>query len=206
METAGYATLSRQSGLMREMQVVANNIANSATTGYRQEGLIFSEYIQSGEGQSSVSMARANIRNTSHEQGALDQTGGTFDFAIEGDGFFLIETPEGERLTRAGSFTPNGEGDLVTFDGHRVLDAGGAPIFIPPNSGSIGVGPDGTISANGQFVGQVAIVQPNDTTNLIRENGVMFRADDGFEPAEMARVLQGFVEASNVDRFPNLRA
>jgi flagellar basal-body rod protein FlgF len=204
LDNTGYITLTRQMGLMREMQVVANNIANAATSGFRQEGLGFSEFVQDIKGGGSLSMGNGNVRQTSLVQGALSETGGTFDFAIEGDGFFLIETPEGERLTRAGSFTPNGEGDLVTFDGHRVLDAGGAPIFIPPNSGSIGVGPDGTISANGQFVGQVAIVQPNDTTNLIRENGVMFRADDGFEPAEMARVLQGFVEASNVDPISQL--
>ena len=122
MDTSSYATLSRQSGLMREMQVVANNIANSATTGYRQEGLIFSEFIQSAPGQSSVSMSRANIRNTSTEQGALTQTNGTFDLAIEGDGYFKVETPMGERLTRAGAFSPNADGDLVTADGNRVLD------------------------------------------------------------------------------------
>ena len=74
MENAGYTTLTRQSGLMREMQVVANNIANSATTGFRQEGLIFSEHVKRTGGGGSLSMATANVRHTSMLQGALTQT------------------------------------------------------------------------------------------------------------------------------------
>ena len=77
MGSIGYTTLSRQSGLLNEMQAVANNIANSATTGYRSEGLIFSEYVKSAPGQESLSMGRANIRNTSLEQGTMSQTNGT---------------------------------------------------------------------------------------------------------------------------------
>lgn len=199
MEAAGYVTLSRQSGLMSEMRIIANNIANSATSGYRQEGLIFSEYVQAGEGQSSLSMSRARIRNTSMDQGALTQTNNSFDFAIEGDGFFLIETPAGERLTRAGSFSPNADGDLVTMDGYRVLDAGGAPVFIPPDQAGISVAADGTLSANGQLLGQIGMVQPSDPLGLVREDGVRFRADGGVEPAENATILQGFVEGSNVN-------
>ncbi len=204
MDSTGYITLTRQSGLMREMQVVANNIANAATTGFRQEGVIFSEYVRGMQGGESLSMGQGNVRNTSLEQGALTQTGGTFDFAIEGDGYFLIETPDGERLTRAGSFTPNGAGDLVTHDGYRVLDAGGAPVFIPPDVQSIAVSPDGTISADGLLVGQIALVAPTDTSGMTRQSGVMFSADDGFEPTEAARVLQGFIEASNVDPIGQL--
>lgn len=199
MNNAGYTTLTRQSGLMREMQIVANNIANSATSGFRQEGLIFSEYVKSVDGGGSLSMGQGNVKNTSFEQGALTQTGGRFDFAIEGDGFFLIETPNGERLSRAGSFSPNAEGDLVTPDGLRVLDAGGAPLFVPADAGDISVASDGTVSVNGAPLGQIGLVQPNDPMNLIREDGVMFRADDGYEPSENARVLQGFVEGSNVN-------
>lgn len=204
MDSTGYITLTRQSGLMREMQVVANNIANAATTGFRQEGVVFSEYVKGIQGGGSLSMGHGNVRQTSFVQGALQETGGTFDFAIEGAGFFLIETPDGERLTRAGSFSPNGEGDLVTFDGYRVLDAGGAPIFIPPNAETIGVGSDGTISADGDFVGQIAVVVPSEPRMMERANGVMFRADEGFEPAETARVMQGFVEGSNVDPISQL--
>ncbi|WP_300056596.1 flagellar hook-basal body complex protein [uncultured Roseobacter sp.] len=199
MENAGYTTLTRQSGLMREMRIVANNIANAATSGYRQEGMVFSEYVMSVDGASSLSMGQGNVRNTSFEQGTLTQTGGTFDFAIEGDGFFLIETPAGERLSRSGAFSPNAQGDLVNMDGYRVLDAGGAPVFIPPGATDIAVSADGTISSDGNPIGQIGVVQPLNPREMIREDGVMFRADDGYEPAEGARVLQRFVENSNVN-------
>ena len=101
MESSGYVTLTRQTGLMREMRAIANNIANAATTGYRQEGLIFAEYVTRPGNGPSLSMVSANVRNTSMVQGGLTRTGGVLDLAIEGDGFFLIETPSGERLTRA---------------------------------------------------------------------------------------------------------
>lgn len=199
MDSAGYITLTRQSGLMREMQIVANNIANAATTGFRQEGLIFSEHVKSVPGGPSLSMSSGNVRNTSMLQGAMTQTGGRFDFAIEGEGFFLVQTPAGERLTRAGSFTPSAEGELVTNDGYRVLDAGGAPIFVPPDAAGFSVAGDGTLSANGRVLGQVGLYLPTDPLSLIREDGVMFRTDGGVDPTEEARVVQGFLESSNVD-------
>lgn len=199
MDAASYVILSRQSGLTREMRIVANNIANAATTGFRQEGLIFSEFVKSAPGQSSLSMSEAHVRNTSMAQGALTQTNGTFDFAIEGDGFFLVDTPAGQRLTRSGSFSPNADGDLVTMDGHRVLDAGGAPVFIPPGVAGISVAADGTLSADGQLLGQIGLYNPADPLGMVREDGVMFRADAGIEPTENATILQGFIESSNVN-------
>jgi len=199
MENAGYTTLMRQSGLLREMRVVANNIANTATSGFRQEGIVFSEYIKSVDGASSMSMGHANARKTSFEQGTLTQTGGTFDFAIEGDGFFLVQTPMGERLTRAGSFAPNPDGDLVTPEGYLVLDAGGAPVFVPPGAADISVSSDGTISSAGAPVGQMGVVEPVDPQAMVREDGVMFRADAGYQPSETGQILQRFVENSNVN-------
>ncbi len=199
MENAGYTTLSRQSGLLREMQLVANNIANAATTGYRQGGLVFSEFIKRTEGGESLSMARGNVRNTSMMQGPLTQTGGTLDMAIEGDGFFLIETPGGERLTRAGSFSLSAGGDLVTNDGFRVLDAGRAPIFVPPDASDLGLSTDGTLSSQGRPLAQIGLVQPVERTDLIREDGVMFRTRGDVEAVEDPRILQGFLERANVD-------
>lgn len=198
MESATYTALSRQSALMREMRLIANNIANANTTGFRQEGMIFSEFVQRADEGASVAMATGRIGLTSFAQGTLQQTGGTFDFAIEGDGFFMIQTPDGERLTRAGAFSPSAEGTLVTPDGHPVLDAGGAPLFVPPN-GELAAAADGTISADGRPIGQIGVVRPLDPQAMIREGGVMFRADAGFEPVDTPRVMQGFVEASNVD-------
>ena len=199
MDSASYATLTRQSGLMREMQIIANNIANAETTGYRQQGLIFSEYVQRGDGNESVSMATARVRSTSFLPGSLQSTGSQFDFAIEGEGFFLIQTPQGERLTRAGSFTPSAEGTLVTHDGHAVLDAGGAPLFVPPGTTDMAVARDGTISSEGRPIGRLGLVRPVDPLMMQREGSNMFRADAGFEEVENPRIRQGFVEGSNVN-------
>lgn len=199
METASYATLSRQSGLMNEIRVVANNIANATTTGYRQEGLVFSEYIQEARHQPSLSMARAEVRNTNLEQGVLNQTNAKFDLALEGEGFFMLDTDAGDRLTRAGSFTPDAAGNLVSMSGHRVMDANGAAIFVPPDAQTIHIASDGTISADGRLVGQVGVFKPNNPGGMIREGGVMFRAEDGVEATAEAKVMQGFLEGSNVN-------
>lgn len=200
MGNPGYVTLTRQAGLLREMQVVANNIANAATDGYRQEGLVFSEFMhETGGGQPALSMAAARVGNTSLAQGQLTQTGGTFDLAIEGPGFFLVETPRGERLTRAGAFGPNANGDLVNKDGFRLLDAGRAPVFVPPGSGEIGISPDGTLSAGGRPLAQIGLFQPVREGDLQREDGVMFRAEQGVMAQLDGRILQGFVEGANVE-------
>ncbi|WP_317056385.1 flagellar hook-basal body complex protein [Roseovarius rhodophyticola] len=199
MEATGYTTLNRQAGLLREMQTVANNIANSATTGYRAEGIIFSEHVSRTQNGPSLSMATANIGQTSLITGTLTQTGSTLDVAIQGDGFFLIETPNGERLSRAGSFSLSAEGDLVTNDGYRVLDTGGAPIFIPPDAADLGISTDGTISAGKRLLGQLGVVMPDNRDDLIREGGVMFRVEGTFDTVATPQLLQGFLEGSNVN-------
>ncbi|ETD88192.1 flagellar hook-basal body complex protein, partial [Rhodobacter capsulatus] len=105
MDNTIYAALARQSGLMQEMQVVANNMANVNTTGFRREGVVFSEYVDSLDGdEASLSMAHASGRTIDFDSGAVASTGNQLDFAIQGEGFFMIETPEGNQLTRAGSF------------------------------------------------------------------------------------------------------
>lgn len=199
MDVTGYSTLSRQAGLMREMQVVANNIANASTTGFRREGLVFSEHVKRLQGDPSVSMAHGNARHVDLTQGGISQTGGRYDFAIQGDGFFLIETPDGQRLTRAGSFGPNAEGELVTPDGHRLLDEGGASIFVPPDAREVSLARDGTLSADGVPVTRVGLWQPSDPLQLTHEGAALFNASGGFVPAESGLVLQGYVEESNVN-------
>ncbi|WP_170771016.1 flagellar hook-basal body complex protein [Ruegeria lacuscaerulensis] len=198
MDTA-YTTLSRQSGLMNEMRLVANNIANANTTGYRAQGLVFSEFVRDMPGNPSLSMARAEVRNTSLQQGVLTQTGGDFDFAIEGDGFFMVETPAGNRLTRAGAFSPSAEGDLVTMDGHRVLDSNGAPVFVPPDAASIDVGSDGTLSIEGQLLGQLGVYRVEDPKTLVREGSTQFRSDGDVVPVEEPVIVHRFLEGSNVN-------
>jgi len=173
MDAAGYTTLTRQAGLMREMQVVANNIANISTNGFRREGVVFAEYVADLEYGPSLS--------------------------IQGDGFFLIDTPQGQQLTRAGSFTPSAEGELMTPDGFRLLDQGGAPVFVPPDAGMVAMGSDGTLSANGVPLGKIGLWQPTDPTQLQRQSGTMFASPSGVEPADGGTVMQGYLEDSNVD-------
>jgi len=197
MDAAGYTTLTRQSGLMREMAVVANNIANASTTGFRREGVVFSEYVAAFGADPSLSMAHASPRHVDLTQATVSQTGGSFDFAIQGEGFFLVETPQGERLTRAGSFTPSAEGELVTADGYRLLDAGGAPVFVPPDARSIALASDGTLSADGQPLTRLGLWQPTYPLALRHQSGTLF--DGGaLEPVEGATILQGRLEDSNV--------
>ncbi|NAZ37292.1 flagellar hook-basal body complex protein [Rubellimicrobium sp. CFH 75288] len=197
MENAGYVTLSRQTGLWAELRAVAHNIANAGTTGFKAEGVGFSEVVRRAGAGPSLSLAGARIRETSLAQGALERTGGPFDLALEGEGFFQVDTPGGLRLTRAGRFAPDAEGILVSPEGFRLLDAGGAPILVPPGSGAVSVAPDGTVSAGGLPLGQIGIVRPADPLALRREGGVLFAAEP--EPAPETRVLQGFLEKSNVD-------
>lgn len=201
MDNIGYTSLTRQSGLMREMQSVANNIANASTTGFRREGVVFSEYIHAlTPGDPSLSMATANTRALDLQQGALTRTGGTFDFAIEGDGFFLLDGPDGQFLTRAGAFTPSAEGELSTPDGYRLLDGGGAPVFVPPDAQAVSVAADGTLSIDGRAVAQIGLYAPADQNDLLHRDGVRFDAPGGTEPVlEGAAILQGYVEGSNVD-------
>lgn len=199
MENATYTTLTRQSGLMREMQAVAHNIANLSTTGFRKEGVIFSEHVVALEtATSSLSMAAGHARHTSPVQGGVTHTGGRFDFAIEGEGYFLLETADGERLTRAGSFTPNEAGELVTAAGDRVLDEGGAPIFVPPDAGAVALARDGTLSADDIPLARIAIVQPLEPEHMRREAGVLFRADGPLAPVAQPSLVQGSLEESNV--------
>ncbi len=199
MENTGYTTLTRQTGLANEMRIIANNIANMATTGYRQEGLMFSEYVAGLDQGQSISMAAGRIGTTSLVQGTLTQTGGALDLAIEGDGFFLVETPNGPRATRSGAFSQNAAGELVNAQGFRVLDAGEAPIFVPPNAAGLHIASDGTISADGRAVGQVGVFDVPDRLALRREDGVMFTSDDPFEVVLDPSLKQGFLESSNVD-------
>ena len=199
MENATYTQITRQSGLAAEMRAIANNIANANTTGFRAEGVTFAEWVAPLDRHPSLSMAVAEVRETVLTQGAMEMTGGTFDLAIEGEGFFMVQTPAGQRLTRNGHFTPNQNGDLVTSEGFAVLDAGGAPLFVPQGAGPIGIAADGTLSVDGNPVGQVGLVVPNDPNGLLREDGTRFRADGGVTPATEGRMLQGFLESSNVD-------
>lgn len=199
MNNGIYATLTRQSGLMREMQTIANNIANANTAGFKREGVIFSEYMVSlDRNGETLSMAHARGRKVDLSPGPLTQTNGKFDIAIEGDGFFLVQTPEGPRLTRAGAFTPNGDGEIVDMNGHYLLDDGQALIAIPDGVQSIGIGPDGTITADDAPIGQVGVYTAPSPAQIFHQDGTLFVTDAQLEPMENPTIRQGFIEDSNV--------
>lgn len=200
MDNAIYTALTRQSGLMKEMQAVANNIANVNTTGFRREGVIFAEHLSALDGQrETLSMAHARGRLVDLRQGVLTQTGGSFDLAIEGDGFFMVETPAGNRLTRAGAFLPSPEGVLMSSEGHRLLDEGQAPIIVPDGAADIAVGPDGTLSTNGLPFGRVGVFSAPDAMELTHDGGTVFAFETDPEALENPNIRQGFLEESNVN-------
>jgi flagellar basal-body rod protein FlgF len=205
MDLAGYVALTRVSGLAKELQSVANNIANVSTTGYRREGVVFAEMVQAlaAEG-GSVAMTEARARFTDELQGSLVETGGTLDLAVEGDGYFTVMTAAGERLTRAGAFTRNADGTIVNMDGHPLLDEGGGEIVIPFEAKAIAVSADGTISVDGQPAAKLGLVRVEDQTKLFREAGVLFRADTEVAYVENPRIVQGFLEQSNVSPVAEL--
>ena len=204
MDSTAYTALSRQIGLRRELDVIANNIANASTTGFRREDLVFSEFVRSaGLDAPSVSMVQADAHRIVQSQGTLEVTGGTFDLAIEGEGFFQIERDGEAYLSRAGHFMPDAEGLLVNGDGNRLLDAGGAPVFVPPGV-DVSLGKDGTLSANGRPLGQIGIVMPADPIDLARAGGNLLKATGDLVPSEGATVHQGMLEASNVNPIGEL--
>jgi flagellar basal-body rod protein FlgF len=201
MDNPGYATLTRQTGLLKEMQVVANNIANMASTGYRREGVVFSEFVKALDpAHDSLSMAAARAHFTSDIQGALTQTGRPLDLAVEGRGYFLIQTPEGQMLTRAGNFLRDSEGNVVTSDGMQLLDSGGAAVAVPPDAAIISVASDGTLSADGIPTAEIGLWLAPGPGTTERRAGSRFAVDGAPVPAEegSGRIVAGFLESSNV--------
>jgi flagellar basal-body rod protein FlgF len=197
MSSTIYASLTRQQGLMKEMQVVANNLANSSTTGYKTDRAIFGEYlVGTGMAQDSVSMGALTGHAFSFEQGELNFTGGQFDLAVQGEGFFVLQTEQGPRLTRAGHFQLSPGGTLTDALGNNVLGAGGNPITLPPEASQVSIGADGSVSVNGQLVDRVGVVRAEG--QLMRDSNTMFSAPDGYAPFEEATIVQGALEQSNV--------
>lgn len=198
MDASGYVTLSRQSGLLGQMEAIANNIANASTTGFKREGTVFSEFIARSEDAPSLSIGYGNTRVVDLQQAPISTTGGSFDFAIEGEGFFLIQTPQGQMLTRAGSFTPGADGTLQTADGYPLLDGSGSTIFIPPDAQNVGLAQDGSLSADGAPLSKIGLWAPTDPLTLTHQQGTLFTAS-GYQPADGGKILQGHLEESNVD-------
>ncbi len=196
MSNAVYAALSRQAGLTREMDNVANNLANISTTGFKANRAVFAEYIvATGEESPSLSMGVLGGHTMDDTQGTLRFTGSSFDVAIQGEGYFLVAGPNGERLTRAGHFQLSPEGLLIDARGSAVLDAGGGEITIPPETANISIAGDGSISSDGFQIGQIGIVAPE---GQLRREDATYMVAPAFQPVEAPQVIQGALEQSNV--------
>jgi flagellar basal-body rod protein FlgF len=150
MDNALYVGLSRQMTLRRELDIVANNIANANTTGFKVEELMVrtepAKPARTVGGANPVKFVLDDGVARDFGQGALTQTGGDFDLALEGQGFFKVSTAGGERYTRDGRFTMSPDGKLVTQNGQAVLDEGGGEINLDPLKGPVTIARDGTVS------------------------------------------------------------
>lgn len=195
MSNSIYAALSRQQGLLQEMQVVSNNLANASTTGYKSDRAVFAEFVVP-TGEQSLSMGGLAGHAFNLTQSSLEFTGGKFDLAIQGDGFFVIRTGQGDKLTRAGHFQLSSEGNLIDGQGNPVLNAGGSEIVVPDTATDVKISGDGSISVDGELLDRVGIVIPNG--ELTRETGTQFAAADGYAQSENATIVQGALEQSNV--------
>jgi flagellar basal-body rod protein FlgF len=202
VESASYVGLSRQVALQRELDVIANNVANMNTTGFRSEQVVFEEYMNSpGRRRAESGLSLVHDRTAWHDftPGPAVTTNNPLDVAIDGDGFFAVQTAAGERYTRNGAFQINVRGELVTSEGSRVLGTGGALTF-QPEDGEVTIGRDGTVATKDGVRGKLRLVRFANAQTLEKDGASTFKANE--PPAAVAdgqvRLVQGAVEKSNV--------
>ncbi len=210
MENALLIGLSRQMALKRQMDVLANNMANVNTAGYKRGTLKFDEYLMpvARTGGATGSDARLSFTVDSSiyrdfNGGSLSQTGNDLDVAISGDAWFVVQTPDGERYTRNGQLKLNADGELVTPAGLPLLGEGG-PIGFAPTESGIEIAADGTISTSEGVRGRLRLVQFEDNSLLKKEGALLFSSPVPPRTAEDARVAQGMIEKSNVQPVSEL--
>lgn len=198
MENTLYIALSRQMVMRRHLDIVANNIANASTAGYKGEQLLFVEYLARTSDGQQVSFVQdlAVVRDFS--EGEFIKTGGTLDAAIHGKGWFVIDTPEGQFYTRNGHFELNRNGEIVTSAGDPVLSDRGQPIAIGTGETNIQISGDGTVSTSAGIKGRLNIVEFPDGQVLNKVSGNLYSTDQPPEQALTAVVAQGMIEGSNV--------
>lgn len=204
MDNSIYVALSRQTTLFRDMDVTANNIANSATTGYQAEKTMFTDYLTNDGNHNKIAFSQDIATYHDLRQGSLNVTGNDLDVAIQGDGFFVVETPGGERYTRAGNFQVDGQGFLVSFDGYPVLDDAGQRLQFEPQDREIRIGENGALFVNGEERGTIGVVEFANRQNLKRVSSTLFETEDEPLLAEKSRVLAGTLEKSNVQPVTEL--
>lgn len=197
------------SGMLAETtraDTIANNLANGNTTGYKKDIAISKDFAsllirRINDGPDAPQIGALGVGTqidevaTIHTTGAMRSTGNALDFAVEGRGFFAVDTPAGTRYTRNGSFSRNVQGELVTMEGQRVLGQNG-PIRLP--EGKVNVDSTGTITVDGANAGQLRLVEFANERELVKEGASLFRAPNNGRQAT-GKVAQGFLEQSNVN-------
>lgn len=205
MDNPGYIILSRLALQQRATAVLAHNVANADTPGFRALRPVFAQYVARQDGAAAPpggrAMAFVQDRATWREmdQGPLQATGNPLDVAITGEGFFVVETPRGERFTRAGRFTIGEAGRIVDMEGHPVLGLEGNPIAVAPNDTRLTIQGDGTIRSENGELGRLRVVRFDNPQALRAEGDRLFdAAGETPLPVERPALRQGAVEGSNV--------
>jgi flagellar basal-body rod protein FlgF len=213
MENALLVGLSRQTVLERQIDVLANNIANVNTVGYKADESLFEEYLSSGAHEDnfkgtdrriSYVQDRGTFRNFA--QGAVQPTSNPLDVAIDGAGFLAVQAQGGERYTRNGNLQINNVGQLVTNSGDAVLGTSG-PIVFQPTDHDVSISPDGTITVQegtnraDSIRGKLRLVSFADAQKLLKQGNNLYSTpnDNGPQQDTKSAVRQGFVEKSNVN-------
>jgi flagellar basal-body rod protein FlgF/flagellar basal-body rod protein FlgG len=203
MNSGYYAAFTGLVARMQALDVLANNLANVNTTGFRGQHEFYRAVTTSLSSQPMTALNRA-INNfgvlggstVDQRQGSLQSTGNNLDLAMNGPGFFSVQTPRGVRFTRNGSFHVNRVGTLVDENEDPVLGPDG-PIQLPP--GDIAIAEDGTVSVAGAVAGQVRVAEFAPETVLVPEGESNFIAPAGADhDATNSKVEQGMLESSNV--------
>jgi flagellar basal-body rod protein FlgF len=205
MDSPGYIILSRLALQSRATQVLANNVANADTPGFRAQRPLFGDFVavqpSAGPPPGGRAVHFVHDRATWREMqtGPMQVTGNPLDVAITGDGFFAVETPRGERFTRAGRFSLGEDGRIVDMEGHPVLDTEGRPIAVAPNDTRLEILGDGTIRSENGVLGQLRVVRFANPARLRAEGDRLFdAAGEQPEPVERPALRQGVLEGSNV--------
>jgi flagellar basal-body rod protein FlgF len=191
--------------LTQEFSIIANNMANVNTAGFKRRCTDFVKSLMELQNQpAQESTGTVELHSAiDFSQGSMAQTGGPLDFAISGNGFFVIETPEGTRYTRDGGFHLNQNGQIVD-SGERIVAGQAGPITVPSgvSPSQLNVGYDGTISADGAAIGKFQIVDFKENESKLTPVGLncLMMPDENVKPvaADKASVRQGYQESSNV--------
>jgi flagellar basal-body rod protein FlgF len=199
MENSVYIGLSKQVVLQENMNIIANNVANINTPGYRGQNMIFTEYIEDPRFmKEDIAMVLDYGQYQKTDPGAIKITENPLDLALVGNGFFGVQTPNGVQYTRAGNFTVDANGILRTATGMAVADDGGGEITIPGDAKEIRIDKTGVISTDQGQIAKLMVVEFANDQELDPAGNGLYRTDAAAIPSEKTAVLQGKLEGSNV--------